>query len=105
MDPFSALNLLSDTIYKGIRVYDWICTLREASDDIHNARNGISNHLILLRRVRQFVRSDGQFAPQLAFLAERNELLEEANRAIVELLDLVGGDASTNNPLDREPSG
>ncbi|KAK5629633.1 hypothetical protein RRF57_005348 [Xylaria bambusicola] len=31
---------------------------------------------------------------------ERNGPLEEANRAIVELLDLVGGDASTNNPLD-----
>ncbi|KAI1359563.1 hypothetical protein F5Y08DRAFT_349542 [Xylaria arbuscula] len=103
MEPISAtaaISQLSDIIRWTSNVYDWICDLREASKDLREAKDEINNHLSLLERVRCFMRSDGQLAPHLAFLAERGGPLERANGAISDLLRLVGGDASNDNPLD-----
>lgn len=103
MDPISVIGLLvelCETVEKAVRAYNYICLFREAPEDMRRAKVDIDNHLSLLYSVRGLVQENRQYASQFAILAGPNGALELANRAIIDLLRLVGGDASNNNPLD-----
>ncbi|KAI0533148.1 hypothetical protein GGR58DRAFT_521933 [Xylaria digitata] len=93
MDPMAAVAAIvqvTDLLSKASNVLCYIIAVHNAPDDIRQANNEIASHITLLRSVQNIVQGDQRNATYFASLAEPGGPLEEATKAINDLLDLVG---------------
>ncbi|KAF2970253.1 hypothetical protein GQX73_g3256 [Xylaria multiplex] len=94
MDPMSAVAAIvqiTDLLSKASNVLCYIVAVTNAPDDIRQANNEIASHITLLRSVQNIIQGDERNAIYFTSLAEPGGPLEEASKAINDLLDLVGG--------------
>ncbi|TGJ80343.1 hypothetical protein E0Z10_g8423 [Xylaria hypoxylon] len=102
MEVLGVISEVTEAASKASDLLCYISSVRDAPDDIRGAKDEIASHLTLLRSVQSLVQSDGQNTTYFASLAETNGPLQEAYKAISELVSLVGGDLSDQDPNPRE---